>query len=108
MYFMQCSYGVGLTDGETVGLEDGGGGAEFMFDNNARKTAATVFVTASTCCLTCCGGTLFIPAGTSNKAGSTSVLMSRISATTFADLTPSTLPLASLKSSALKGKPLSL
>jgi hypothetical protein len=40
-----------------VGVGDGGG-AEFMFVNNVRNTAATVFSTAFTCARTCASGTL--------------------------------------------------
>src|ERR1044072_3845980 len=99
-------YGVGETVG--VGEAGGGGGAEFMFVNKVRSTAAGVLVIASTCCRTCASGTLLNPVGTSNRLTSGSVLISRISATTFAPLTPCTLPLASLKSSARSGKPVSL
>src|SRR6185369_3459223 len=67
--------GLGLVTGDTVGdaVGDGGGGAVFMFCNNALSTAATVFVTAFTCALTCDSGTLFMPAGISKRLGSTLV-----------------------------------
>src|SRR2546423_12313797 len=48
--------GLGLVAGEMVG--DGGGGAVFILVNSVLSTAATVFVTASTCALTCCSETL--------------------------------------------------
>ena len=73
----------------------------------ALTRAAAAFVTAFICCLTCSGGTLLNPAGTSNSESSTVVVMSFISATTFAPFTPCTLPLASVYSSALNGKPVS-
>ena len=47
---------------------DGGGGALFIFVNNVRNTAATVFVTAFTCALTCASGTLLKPVGISKDS----------------------------------------
>src|SRR5258705_10872070 len=82
---------LGLAAGEAVVAAPGGGGdapLEFILVSSVRSTAATVLVTASIWARTCSAGTLLSPAGTSKNVGSTSVLMSRNSATILAALTP--------------------
>jgi len=46
-----------VPSGDVVG-DAAGGDAVFMFDNSVRRTAAMVFVIASTCARTCCSETL--------------------------------------------------